>query len=386
MDSSEGPAQRPVTLDISDVAEPDKPQDTVSVLTDTVSVLTDTCTSSTAPTSEVLFPEESIDLGGDAEPFTSPQDDSLASGSLMDRLNDQMMESVMISDSPNNSEEDDVAPMDSLLEQFEDSRTPESPKDLDDGVGEPKTPSEALEEQSTTEIQMESPSQDTLLAAAAENQVEEEKTELKTMEEEPQDGEKESVASLQTPEEPPSSVSSDGGATEADLQVTGSTPKEDPIPVCTIFSQGAPPKSLVPDGFQPTMVKSPSFSSGSGSGSGSAETPSKLAPLVCQPSPSLSKFFSDNGGVNPSSDFFDSFTTSSSFISVSNPNAAESPKATPTPERQISTGSSTGPSSLPMVAPQESSSPGSFFSAPPPSSSSMVDIPSKHPQPGWYFY
>ncbi|KAL2099149.1 hypothetical protein ACEWY4_005629 [Coilia grayii] len=348
MDSSEGPAQRPVTLDISDVAEPEKPQDAVSVLTDT-------CTSSTGPTTDVLFPEESIDLGG--EPFTSPQDDSITSGSLMDRLNDQMMESVMISDSPNNSEEDDVVPMDCLLEQFEESHTPES-KDLDEEEGDKSEP-EATEEQSITEIQMESPEEP---STAAEKKAEEEKMEQRK-EEESQEGEKETPVSVQPPEEPPSSGSPE--VTEPDLQASESTPKEEPIPVCTIFSQGQPPKTLVPDGFQPTLVKSPSFSSGSGS----AETPSKLAPLVCQPSPSLSKFFSDNGSVNPASDFFDSFTTSSSFISISNPNA-ESPKASATPERQVSTSSTTSStgSSLPVVAPQESATPSSFFAVPP-----MVD-------------
>ena len=116
---------------------------------------------------------------------------------------------------------------------------------------------------------------------------------------------------------------------EVKVEVAKAAAKEEPIPVCTIFSQGMQPKTLVPDGFQPTLVKSPSFSSGTN------ETPNKLAPLVCQPSPSLSKFFTDNGTVNPASDFFDSFTTSSSFISVSNPNA-ESPKAVTPAERQLS--------------------------------------------------
>ncbi|KAG5266128.1 hypothetical protein AALO_G00250090 [Alosa alosa] len=349
MDSSEGPAQRPVTLDITEVAEPEKPQDLVLAPTESSS-------SSTIPASDVLFPEESIDLGG--EPFSSPQDDSLASGSLMDKLNDQMMESVMISDSPNNSEEDDVVPMDSLLEQFEESHTPDSKEPDDEEVGEKLEP-EATEEQTTTEIKMESLSPEESLTAAGKTVVEEKIEEKK--DDESQEGEKETSVSVQPPEDLPSS---EFVAQEVDLGASESTPKDEPIPVCTIFSQGQPPKMLVPDGFQPTLVKSPSFSSGSGN----AETPSKLAeaPLVCQPSPSLSKFFSDNGGVNPASDFFDSFTTSSSFISVSNPNA-ESPKASGTPERQVSSSSSssTGPA-MPAAAPQESTTtPSSYFDAPP---------------------
>lgn len=351
MDSSEGPAQRPVTLDITDVAEPDKPQDPVPDPAEVSST-------STIPGSDVLFPEESIDLGG--EPFSSPQDDSLASGSLMDKLNDQMMESVMISDSPNNSEEDDVVPMDSLLEQFDDSQTPES-KEPEEKVEEgEKTEPQATEEQTTTEIKMESPEESS--TTAGETSVEEKVEEKKG--DESQEGEKETSVSVQPPDDSPGS----GGpeAQDADLGTSQQTPaKEEPIPVCTIFSQGQPPKTLVPDSFQPTLVKSPSFSSGSGSGA--AETPSKLAPLVCQPSPSLSKFFSDNGGVNPASDFFDSFTTSSSFISVSNPNA-ESPKAPATPERQVSSSSSssTGPVMPAAALPQESTTtPSSYFAAPP---------------------
>uniref|UniRef100_A0A8C1WXG0 Trafficking protein particle complex subunit 12 n=1 Tax=Cyprinus carpio TaxID=7962 RepID=A0A8C1WXG0_CYPCA len=175
--------------------------------------------------------EESIDL--DAEAFVSPRDDSSHSESLVDKLNDQMMESVMISDSPN-SEEEDVVPIDSLLEQNE-----------AEDAAEPEEASEA-------------------------------------------------------------------------------------VPVCTIFSQGVQLKAqaLIPDGFQPTLVKSPSFTIGN------TETPNKLVPQVCQPSPSLSKFFTDSSAVNPASDFFDSFTTSTSFVSISNPNA-ESPKAAAPPESPL---------------------------------------------------
>uniref|UniRef100_A0A452TB97 Trafficking protein particle complex subunit 12 n=1 Tax=Ursus maritimus TaxID=29073 RepID=A0A452TB97_URSMA len=65
------------------------------------------------------------------------------------------------------------------------------------------------------------------------------------------------------------------------------------------------------------MVKSPSFS-------GASETVAKTPPQAVQPSPSLSKFFGDPANTNSlASDFFDSFTTST-FISVSNPNAGSS--------------------------------------------------------------
>ncbi|KAF4019655.1 hypothetical protein G4228_011214 [Cervus hanglu yarkandensis] len=65
------------------------------------------------------------------------------------------------------------------------------------------------------------------------------------------------------------------------------------------------------------MVKSPSFS-------GASEAAPRTPPQVVQPSPSLSKFFGDpTGSSSLASDFFDSFTTST-FISVSNPNASPS--------------------------------------------------------------
>lgn len=106
MDSGEAHAQRPVSLDIAvedvnqEVSAPAPPEAT---------------TGQTPPTDGGLPQEDSIDLGRD---FATPQEDSSAtpSESLMDKLNDQMMESVMISDSPNNSEEDDVVPIDSLLD------------------------------------------------------------------------------------------------------------------------------------------------------------------------------------------------------------------------------------------------------------------------------
>uniref|UniRef100_A0A674N2C8 Trafficking protein particle complex subunit 12 n=1 Tax=Takifugu rubripes TaxID=31033 RepID=A0A674N2C8_TAKRU len=201
--------------------------------------------------------EESIDVGGE---YTTPQDSSATpSESLIDKLNDNMMESVIISDSPNNSEEDDVAPIDNFFD--------------------------AGEEENSTDRTGEGEEQFTACA--------------------PTDVERQ--------------ISSD---VISEPQEKNTNPKGEPVPVCTIFSQGAQPKSLMPDGFQPTLIKSPSLSMGSGGGSTEVVSLGKMTtPLVCQPSPSLSKFFTDNEQANPGSDFFDSFTAPSSFISVSNPNA-----------------------------------------------------------------
>uniref|UniRef100_A0A671S343 Trafficking protein particle complex subunit 12 n=1 Tax=Sinocyclocheilus anshuiensis TaxID=1608454 RepID=A0A671S343_9TELE len=255
--------------------------------------------SQTDPT-EDSFREESIDL--DAEAFVSPQDDSSHFESLIDKLNDQMMESVMISDSPN-SEEEDVVPIDSLLEQNEEE--------------EAKTPDGDTEERN----------EDVSTASAAEPEEASEALFKEENEEEKivqVDDKRETVA----PDDPkPEAPKTQDTALEMD---TDTPPKDEAVPVCTIFSQGVQPKAqaLIPDGFQPTLVKSPSFTIGN------TETPNKLVPQVCQPSPSLSKFFTDSSTVNPASDFFDSFTTSTSFISISNPNAA-SPKTAAPPESPL---------------------------------------------------
>ncbi|ELW62333.1 Tetratricopeptide repeat protein 15 [Tupaia chinensis] len=100
-----------------------------------------------------------------------------------------------------------------------------------------------------------------------------------------------------------------------------SSARDEPVPVCTIFSQpsSAPSQAhlFLHDGFESQMVKSPSFSSAS-------ETSAKTPPQAVQPSPSLSTFFGETISTNSlASDFFDSFTTSA-FISVSNPNAGPS--------------------------------------------------------------
>lgn len=366
MDSGEAPAQRPVTLDITveDVAKeaPDPPEPTT------------TQTSSR----DVVPQEDSITLGGE---FVTPQEDSSAtpSESLMDKLNDQMMESVMISDSPNNSEEDDVAPIDSFLdggeeeEEEENSQEPSGDKEEQSEIG-----------QNTTEIKVSVEEQ--------ENGGPEEKVEEDTKE---QTDAHEQVTACVLPQGDIQSPSDDQSEQQAPPQAKRTSPKDQPVPVCTIFSQGSQPKSLVPDGFQPTLIKSPSFSMGSGGGSTEAVTPSKMTtPLICQPSPSLSKFFTDNGQANPASDFFDSFTAPSSFISVSNPNAEIPPGPSPapiapTPERQLSSTSSSSistpggplgsdaptPSSVSGPAPTESTS------KPQPPPPQAVPAPTQAPAP-----
>nr|XP_024653664.1 trafficking protein particle complex subunit 12 isoform X2 [Macaca nemestrina] len=99
-------------------------------------------------------------------------------------------------------------------------------------------------------------------------------------------------------------------------------PAAEPVPVCTIFSQRAPPAPR--DGFEPQMVKSPSFG-------GASEAPARTPPQAVQPSPSLSTFFGDAAASHSlASDFFDSFTTSA-FVSVSNPGAGSPAPASPPP-------------------------------------------------------
>lgn len=291
MESEENSAQRPVTLDISvenvTQEDPDLPEPIASQTLST----------------DVLQ-EESINVGGE---FATPQEDSSTtpSESLIDKLTDHMMESVIISDSPNNSEEDDVATIDNFLDAGEEDNST-------DPTGEEGK--QSLTQNATDlKISAEEPGKYSL-----EEKVEED-TQLQTQVPMP-------VTASTDAERPTSSE------VKSAPQAKNTSPKGEPVPVCTIFSQGAQPRSLMPDGFQPTLIKSPSLSMGSGGGSTEAATPSKTTtPLVCQPSPSLSKFFTDNGQANPGSDFFDSFTAPSSFISVSNPNAELPPGPSPTP-------------------------------------------------------
>lgn len=308
MDTGDAHTQRPVSLDIT-VEELSGGAPAAVPAADP----SESATSLDPPQHNILPLQESIALDGDGDgESVTPQEDSSAtpSESLMDRLNDQMMESVMISDSPNNSEEDDVAPMDSFLDGGDDKSAASESKEQ--------------EKEITAEIEVSADQQE----KGCSEEDADEQTEVSP------EGETQTSPSGVKNEEP------EPPATK------GTAPKEEPVPVCTIFSQGTQPKSLAPDGFQPTLIKSPSFTMGSGGGSDEVVTPSKLsAPLVCQPSPSLSKFFSDNGQANPASDFFDSFTSPSSFISISNPNADVPPGAglgplAVTPEHQLSSTSS----------------------------------------------
>uniref|UniRef100_A0A8C2YJM1 Trafficking protein particle complex subunit 12 n=2 Tax=Chinchilla lanigera TaxID=34839 RepID=A0A8C2YJM1_CHILA len=254
----------------------------------------------------LLYQEETIDLGGDE--FGSEENETISedSNNFVDKLNEHMMESVLISDSPNNSEDDAgelgclrdvVEPLEGTTDRRLDGVTGKEAMDIlshdseTDGDDTPRDVSDmtpdsraSLKEDSTQEEAKEMPAFDD--ASAGDLVPRDEKAH---------------------PEEQVSDVSSGQ-----------SSSKDEPVPVCTIFSQANPapsqPHLFLQDGFESQMVKSPSFSSAS-------ETSAKTPPQVVQPSPSLSKFFGDTINTNSlASDFFDSFTTST-FISVSNPNA-----------------------------------------------------------------
>uniref|UniRef100_A0A8D2DMU6 Trafficking protein particle complex subunit 12 n=1 Tax=Sciurus vulgaris TaxID=55149 RepID=A0A8D2DMU6_SCIVU len=259
---------------------------------------------------QLLYHEETIDLGGDE--FGSEENETVSedSNNFADKLNEHMMESVLISDSPNNSEDDvgDLGCLQEVVEPIEgntdhrlDSNTTEkeemdvlsnnsetdgddTPRDVSDMTPDSRA---SLKEDSTRE-EVEGTS--TLGNAGAEELM-------------------------------PGGESADPEEQGSDLSSSQSSSRDEPVPVCTIFSQSnsAPsqPHLFLHDGFESQMVKSPSFSSAS-------ETSAKTPPQVVQPSPSLSKFFGDTINTNSlASDFFDSFTTST-FISVSNPNAGSS--------------------------------------------------------------
>lgn len=296
MDGEGTTAQRPVTLDITveDVnQEVSNPLHSPSIRT---------------PPRELILQEHSINIGSD---FATPLEDSSAtpSGSLMDKLNDQMMESVMISDSPNNSEEDDIAAIDSIMDEEEGKKSTEpAAEEKHSELG-----------KSTTEINVSTDDQGKDNPEEKGEDVQEQTDVYKE------------VTAYTSPQGAmhPLDVKNEQEAPQEAKQMSA---KDEPVPVCTIFSQGTHPQSLMPDGFQPTLIKSPSFSMVGGEGSTETVNPSKMTtPLICQPSPSLSKFFTDNEQANPASDFFDSFMTPSSFISVSNPNAEIPRSSSPVP-------------------------------------------------------
>ncbi|XP_030346783.1 trafficking protein particle complex subunit 12 isoform X2 [Strigops habroptila] len=257
---------------------------------------------------EILFHEETIDLGGDEFESEGNETVSEDSNNFVDKLNEQMMESVIISDSPNNSEDDtgELGCLQEIVEQMEAKDNQKTQAEVDK--------EEFLSNESETEHE-ETPKDISEIGTDDQASLKEESIQ-EAVKEEPK---LENNVPVETkpnntdeskPEDQISSPSSSKPSSEAE-----------PIPVCTIFSQANnvnnQPQLFLPDGFEPQMVKSPSFSS-------IIETPVKSNPQVVQPSPSLSKFFGDTVNTNTlASDFFDSFTTSN-FISVSNPNANSS--------------------------------------------------------------
>ncbi|ELK32769.1 Tetratricopeptide repeat protein 15 [Myotis davidii] len=256
----------------------------------------------------LLYQEETIDLGGDE--FGSEENEAVSddSNNFADKLSEHMMESVLISDSPNNSE-DDTGDLGGDLGGAQDVREPaggsadRSPDSVPGrGKGTVDTPSPDSE--SDGDKAPKGVSEGTPGARAA----------------------------LKADPEPegkglPACEHDDAG--EPGPRHQGPPPPKDvPVPVCTIFSQApaaaAQPSPFLQDGFESQMVKSPSFSGPSRPASG---TP----PPAVQPSPSLSTFFGETASASSlASDFFDSFTTSA-FISVSNPHAGTAVPGQPSP-------------------------------------------------------
>uniref|UniRef100_A0A8D2KQA8 Trafficking protein particle complex subunit 12 n=1 Tax=Varanus komodoensis TaxID=61221 RepID=A0A8D2KQA8_VARKO len=252
---------------------------------------------------ELIFHEETIDLGGDE--FESGQNETVIedSANFIDKLNEHMMESVVISDSPNNSEDDtgDLGCLQEIVKQMEAKDIQVEEGELGKEVSDKSEmkPEDVPTGISNNGIDDQSSSKEDLRQEPAKDELEMESDKLCN-----------SVSNIDyKPEETVSSP-----------VVSKSPVDSEPIPVCTIFSQGNrmnDQKQFLHDGFEPQMVKSPSLG-------GLSEAPAKAYPQVVQPSPSLSKFFGETINTNTlASDFFDSFTTSS-FISVSNPNVSSS--------------------------------------------------------------
>ncbi|XP_036118664.1 trafficking protein particle complex subunit 12 [Molossus molossus] len=255
------------------------------------------------PEPGLLYQEETIDLGGDE--FGSEENETVSedSNNFIDKLSEHMMESVLISDSPNNSEDDtgDLGGVQDLEEPSGGSVDHRQDDVIGRGVvGTPSPDSESDGDRVPKDFSEVTP---------------------------------DTRASLKEGPEPEGKgvpICDDGDSGDPGLKCQGAapegpgqssrqpSPKDEPVPVCTIFSQSQPeatqPPPFLQDGFESQMVKSPSFSSAS-------QPASKTPPQVVQPSPSLSTFFGETTNTNSlASDFFDSFTTST-FISVSNPNA-----------------------------------------------------------------
>ncbi|XP_059973144.1 trafficking protein particle complex subunit 12 [Mesoplodon densirostris] len=250
---------------------------------------------------QLLYHEETIDLGGDE--FGSED-----SNNLVDKLDEPMMESVLISDSPNYSEDGagDLGCLQDVVETAEGGADHRRESVVDE---------EALDALSDDG---ESEGEDTPRDVS--DMTPDSRASLQ------EDPEQEEVKDLPTSEHEgaedlgPGDVRAPAAGPAPGLSPRQPSPKDEPVPICTIFSQPPPAGSqpqVLRDGFESQMVKSPSFS-------GASEAAARTPPQVVQPSPSLSKFFGDTTSTNSlASDFFDSFTTST-FISVSNPNASPS--------------------------------------------------------------
>ncbi|XP_032040297.1 trafficking protein particle complex subunit 12 [Aythya fuligula] len=257
---------------------------------------------------EILFHEETIDLGGDEFESEGNETVSEDSNNFVDKLNEQMMESVIISDSPNNSEDDtgELGCLQEIVEQME-------------AKGNQKPPAEVSKEEffsTESETEHEETPKDVSEIGTDDQASLKEESIQEAVKDEPKLGN-----GIPVEAKPNNTEKSKSDDQIPSPSACKPSPEIEPIPVCTIFSQGnnvnTQPQLFLPDGFEPQMVKSPSFSS-------ITETPVKSNPQVVQPSPSLSKFFGDPVNTNTlASDFFDSFTTSN-FISVSNPNAGSS--------------------------------------------------------------
>ncbi|XP_053057277.1 trafficking protein particle complex subunit 12 isoform X2 [Acinonyx jubatus] len=276
---------------------------------------------STTPQGEqgqLLYHEETIDLGGDE--FGSEENETISEDSnhFVDKLNEHMMESVLISDSPNNSEDDtgELGCLQDVVEPADDHADPR-PESLE-GEGAVDTLSNDTGSNGDGGDRASKGGSD----ATPDPELEEVKGAPALGEEGAEDpgpeGPGHSPPCRQSPRE------------------------EEPVPVCTIFSQSfarSQPPLLLRDGFQSQMVKSPSCG-------GASDAVAKTPPQAVQPSPSLSKFFGDpSNSSSLASDFFDSFTTST-FISVSNPNAGSS-----VPEKRSSLSTPVGQRSPGSAAP-----------------------------------
>ncbi|XP_039187861.1 trafficking protein particle complex subunit 12 isoform X1 [Crotalus tigris] len=269
----------------------------------------DICDIQQQASEELLFHEETIDLGGDESASEENENMAEDSSNFIDKLSEHMMESVVISDSPNNSEDDtgDLGCLQEIVKQMEanniEAMGGEERLERNEVIkNENETKLEATAKSiSDSRIDYQSSLNENLIQISAKNELE---------------------AECDKPLKSPSNIVDESKPEEsASPPVVIKSPIDsEPIPICTIFSQGnhtTGQQQFLHDGFEPQMVKSPSLGAVS-------ETPVKIHPQVVQPSPSLSNFFGEAISTNTlASDFFDSFTTSS-FISVSNPNASTS--------------------------------------------------------------